>query len=399
MAADADGRVYILDQASGGTPGLWAVHKIEPDGSISQNHASGIGNAGQLAYRPDDGSVCMVHYPGILGAGSSDIISLDPAGGTTLLTVIDIEATGFTIDDGARPWFLSGGGLYRMADLSSTSPTLMTPNAYGSNLLALGTTDILLQSGGNVFRWNATVGSGPPLHWDTLNVNPSSMSGHGIARSPFNRFGIGAVFMRREGLSMCYICLALANYRNVLGGEATSIVIASYWGGGTSPPTYIGRIAGGQHRDLYWMDGVLGGTLSLERIVEEPQAGEPGSLIVTSLLGQLAFEWGGRAGAPINFGVMSDPLPASAMGLLLPIGGVVDLYPLHPGYLPLADGAGAFGPPDPLAVLDPGGTAHYSFALPPIPVPLHFLAQHLTFTTRSPNGVLQIGPVVPFTIN
>jgi hypothetical protein len=125
-----------------------------------------------------------------------------------------------------------------------------------------------------------------------------------------------------------------------------------------------------------------------------PQAGSRGTLGIDAIPGAVTVDiYGGIAGGePFLFGAAAGqaPVPPLFLGAL----GVLDLDPLHSLYLPVLDGPGLFGTPDPLAVIPAGGHFQVTFAVSAQASGLSVKTQAVIVGAGAPNGLSWISNVV-----
>lgn len=415
MEADKAGNVYILEGHSYmGTPG--SVTLVRPDGTVLPGHASGFGGMGQLAADPTDGFVYLAEHSPFLTVIQSTIWRLDPAGGATQMGTVPVSATGFTIDNDGRMYFLGYGlqgyGLYRRST-SGATPSYLGSTSFGMNyghgvLQALVSGDVLVAEGRVVTRYVDSSSQFVPFYTGPAPV--AGMPGHmqvvmSMGRTPHNQLGGGALLGVHD-MSMVNTTgtvVQKAVSADLTGGNQADFLVETYT---VSPMTGMGGmglVAGGFQDDTWWLSGTgvsmpmnPGMTATLYRVEQLPAQGGDGSLLVGASPGSLSVDLYGPAGAPFILGVVAAPLSAGVDRFLPPFG-VIDLDPFDPAYIPVLDGVGLFGAWQPSSAIPGNGHFTWSLSHPALPVPVSFFGQALVAGLgEAPNGAFYVSNVVAF---
>ena len=411
MAVDRFGNVYLIDQE---TPTSGSITRIAPDGTVFEEHATGFGRMGQLAYDPTDGFVYLVDNNPILPVVLSHVWRLEPSGGATNVFEVDVVAEGFSIDDTGALWLGGGGiqgpGLYR-AEAPSIGPigggiaqADLQSRGFGLNavLQSLRSGDVLIASGDEVRRFVPATGqlefffdAGPPIPNEIRGVTS-------MARTPFNQLGAGAMLGLRS-----FVTVSLGGVGQALSADPTGSLIAPFASEQfDQPETGFRVLASGPGQELYWYTNTgpaVGGLFDpipsrLFRIGQLPAPGVPGSLFVNASPSSVTWDLYGPAagGDPLLLGVALDPVLAPP--LFFPPYGVIDLDPLGPGSIELIDGIGVGGPPNPFGQTPIGGAFSLTLGVPPGLTGLSLVSQGVILTPESPNGLFLLSNLAPFTL-
>lgn len=401
MAVDARGYVYILDsQAGGPLASPDSITIVTPQGGMNQNFVNNLGTLSQIAFNPFDGFCYVAAHSPILPVVLSQVFRLEPQNGAVQVGATPLIADGFTIDDQGRWIFgtstaVGGPGLYRH-DSSSTSPTYLGPG-FGTNsrLQSMAfSEDILIANAAEVRRWTPlSVGTAP--YWSTA-VTPNSITRvHSLARSYYDQIGKGALIGVTSFGTFCFCGTGAAFPGNATSGSNTALATESY----TSPSTGLRAIATSIRGPMYWLTDtpsiatVPGKTLY--RVREQDGPGIPGSLEVTAQavpLGSVVnVDVWGPAGSPLLLGTLLAPPITPSVDIYTPFGYILNIF--DPNYIPIVDGAGVFGPPNPLGVIPLSG--HWQFAITLPPLGINVISQALVESPSAPNGWFFISNLVP----
>jgi hypothetical protein len=259
-------------------------------------------------------------------------------------------------------------------------------------LQSLATGDILIGSGQEVRRYVLGAATTSPYYLHG-SLPPAEL--RGLARSPFNELGNGGLIAMRDFDTLCQCGSTTLISADPIGTAPFPFGNESY------PLSYSGMraMAWGVRQDLYWLTELpvpgqpLGKTLF--RIRQLPASGVQGSLLVSTGTASVTFDvYGPTPGNdPVVLGGVALPMTSNPTLLLAPYG-IVDLFPLHPLYLPVLDGIGLFGPPNPAAATPPGGHLVATFPVP-VGTGLTFFTQALIVSNRAPNGLFFVSNVAP----
>jgi hypothetical protein len=221
-----------------------------------------------------------------------------------------------------------------------------------------------------------------------------------LARTPFNQLGAGALIGVREFETLCFCGTGITVSAGLTGQNAQDFATESY----QFPFTGLRCIASGIRQEEWWYTdqpgpGPIAGRL-LFRIRQVAAHGSQGNLITAVNPNQVAFHIYGppSGGDPFLLGAVSAILPVDVT-LFAPPFGIIELNPFHPLYVPLLDGVGLFGPPNPFAVIPGGGHFQMSISLPPGGSGLAFRIQALILSPNvAPNGLFFISNVELLTL-
>ena len=117
--------------------------------------------------------------------------------------------------------------------------------------------------------------------------------------------------------------------------------------------------------------------------------------------GVLTFDLYGDPAGGSEFLLGAMPLSPISFsdGLFIPPFGILDLNPLAAGYIPILDGFGIFGPPNPFAVIPVGGHFSLTISVPPVPQPISLRTQAgIVDAVHAPNGLFYITNVDTFVL-
>lgn len=401
MAVDRFGNVFIVDQANV-TAGNGAITRVDASGAVTANWASGLGALSQLTYNPRDGYCWIASWSPLLPVVNSRLWRLDPTVGPQPAGSVPLIASGFTIDDGGRMYFgtqtaVPGAGLYRHDPNGPAGNLQFLGSGFAQNaiLQSLPSGDVLIGGGAAVRRWTPMAIAPMPYYTHPSPLPNAANLVNSLARSPFNQLGEGGIIGLREFSTLCLCGQGLAYTADPVGQHAALFASESY----SSPYLGLRCLASGLRQDLYWFTdqpgpGPLAGKI-LWRIQQVPAAGAQGSLLVTTTPGTVSFHVYGpvAGGDPFLLGAASALLPVD-LSLFAPPFGILELSPFHPLFLPLLDGVGLFGVPNPLVRIPVGGHFQLSVTVPPQGIGLAFRLQAFTVSPGvAPNGLFFISNV------
>jgi hypothetical protein len=400
MAADRFGNVYIVDQ--GNVIGTGSVTKVQPDNTVVPQFVSNVGALSQVTYNPADGYCYIASWSPLLPVLISNVFRIDPVQGAVQVNFTSLIATGFSIDNAGLMYFgtqtgILGPGLYSH-DPSGPGGnfTFLSPGfAQNAILQTLVTGDVLIGGLNEVRRWTPSAIVPVPYYAHPVPSPNSVATVNSIARTPFNQIGAGALIGVREFGTLCFCGQGLTITAGLTGQSPQVFASEQY----SSPFLGLRCIASGLFQDEWWYTeqpgpGPAAGKL-LWRIRQTPAHSSQGSLL-TSVAGNLVTVdiYGPPAGGdPFLLGGASAILPVSLAQFVPPFG-IVDLYPFHPLYLPILDGIGVFGPPNPAAQIPAGGHFQLAVTIPPGFTGVALNLQELTLSPNvAPNGLFFISNV------
>lgn len=394
MAVDAWGNVFILDRPTGGPfVSPESITRVSPNGNIDPAYATGLGASSQIAFNPADGKCYAAFNSPILPVVLSTVYRLD-ASGPVQVGITPLIAAGFTIDDTGRWIFgtstaVGGPGLYRQ-DSSTAMPIPLGPG-FGNNAILQSiafSQDVLIADGAEVRRWTPLV-INPVPYWSTLVLPNTIVRVTSMGRSPFDQLGRGALIGVNDFTTLCFCGVGSA-----FPGSPTSGANAAFASEGYGPPdTGLRAIAASIRGSMYWLTDASAGPLAgktLYRVDEDNGPGIPTSLQVgvTPVPSGSVVNidvWAG-AGSPLLLGAIPVPAVTPGVEVYTSFGWILDIF--DPTYIPVVDGPGVFGPPDPFGVVPPGGHWQLMITLPPLG--LQLVGQALTEDPTAPNGWFNI---------
>jgi hypothetical protein len=394
MGVDARGFTYILDRTN--LLGADSITLVRPDGTVVPNFISGIGAISQIAYNPTDGGCYAASYSPLLPVVNSMVSLLDPNTGAVQVGNVAAIVEGLTIDDTGRFYIgtntgLSGPGLY------SGSPggnlTYHGPG-FGRNriLQSLARTgDVLIGDANEVRRWTP-MALVPVAYW-SRPVTTTSAPVNSIARSPFNQLGVGAIIGHNVSPTFFNTGVGSAFPGSLTSGANAPFATENY----NAPLRGLQSIASGIDHDLYWLTDVGISPVVGKDLYRVTQDITPttGHLIVNvnpNPMGGSSVQFNvygpTMGGDPFLLGTVVGPLPGPPPQIFVPpFGSILDIF--HPAYVVLLDGVGVFLPPNPLAIIPPGGNFQLTLTAPPAGG-LPFVLQALTLSGEAPNGYFYI---------
>lgn len=406
MAVDWRDNVYILDIPNPSPfPPPHTITKVSRNGQVTPGHVSGLGVLSQIAYNPADGHCYVAAHSPLLPVVLSTVYRIEPGGGATQVGNVTLIAQGLTIDDRGRFIFGTqtapqGAGLYRWRP-GSFALTYLGPG-FGQNRILQSladSSDVLIGEGLEVRRW--TPFTIVPVPYWSFPITPNALVRvTSLARSPMNQLGIGSLIGVHERFTLCLQCGTGYAFPGDRTSGANAPFASENW---NAPFRGLRTIASGIRQDLVWLtDGPSPapspGKL-LWRVSQLPAPGSQGSLIAEVLPSPtttrlLAFHVHGPAagGDPfllgtIPLGIAPYPVSTNMMLFLPPAGWIMNIF--HPAYIPLLDGVGVFGPPNPFAVIPPGGHFVTTISTPPLGG-FAFMLQALILSDDAPNGLFFI---------
>ncbi len=401
MAIDAVGNAYLMGTPSALHAGT--IAKIDPDGTVHENfHNLGPWNQpGQMCTNPADG---QVYFPWnsspVIGPSGTDVWRIDPVQGAVLHFTTDVHARGFTIDN-AGNFYLGGFSnvsalSVRMVSVPITvgafHPSTFVTSGFGSNhrLLSMADGSLLIGNVLSIERFqppSATVGQSFFSHATIPGTTASFTS---IARSSLNESGQGALVGIRETANspgytgMGYTWLvkpsALASSLVLQEPFITNGIVGTY-----GPRCFATRVG---EEILYYTHNTSpqGMPHSLFTVRQMASTAAVGSLMVTATPGLLSMAVVGNApgGHPVQVSVTVGHVVVP--GIYLPYG-ILELDPLNPSVLSLANGLGLGGSSDGSAISN-SGVFTSGLVLPPgLPVALPITLEGLILDSAAPNGL------------
>ncbi|NRA94952.1 MAG: hypothetical protein HRU14_01955 [Planctomycetes bacterium] len=395
MAADAWGNVFILDHPTGGPfVGPDSITRVGVNGGVNAAYATGLGVASQVAFNPKDGKCYAAFHSPLLTIVMSTVYRFDNAGPVQVGTT-PLIAAGFTIDDTGRWIFgtstaVSGPGLYRHGFMS-TPPTYLG-SGFGSNAIlqsVASSQDVLIAQGAEVRRWSPfLVGTLP--YWSTLLIPNTIVRVTSLARSYYNQLGRGALIGVNSFTTLCSCGFGAAFPGSPTSGSNASFSTETF----TFPRTGLRTVTTSIRGPMYWLTDAppvsTGPGKTLFIVQEEHGPNIPSSLqvnVAASTTGSVVdIDVWGVPGAPLLLGVIPVPAITPWLEIYTSYGWISNIF--DPTYIPVVDGAGVFGPPDPFGVIPSNGHWHLSLSLPPLGLQLS--TQALIENSDAPNGWFNI---------
>ena len=387
-AVDRFGMLYVVTTPPGSSPSFSQVLRIDPSGNFLGMSTFGS-PIGQLGYHPINGRVFMMEHVNFGTSIQTLFCRLETNGGVSFQTVLPFKVEGFTVADNGD-MFLGGDGpmgqgIY-WTTMNSLSFLLFVHAGVGGNtrLQSLANGDLLVADGGDVHRLT------PNVPGTTLVHSAAAVQGSGaitsFGRNPFNPHGVDTLVMEQD-LGGAGESATL----RLMGALSSSLVDEAYVG-----PQGARLVASGHFRDAYIVhhNGV---TADVSKLVETPQHGQVGSLLMAAASGSITVDLYGLPNAVFILGVAYAPLaPPPA---LLPGFGMIDIDPTHAAYLAAIDGAGVFGPPSPAGILPASGHFHSVSFVGSLGAPFPFVGQALVADPQAPNGLFMVSTKANFTLN
>jgi hypothetical protein len=398
MAADRFGNVYIRNQ-SGILNTSGVIHKVDAAGNAPYSwFVNGLGRLSQIAFNPVDG-LCYVaaHYPA-LSATISTVYRIDPLAGAVGVGTVNLLAEGFTIDDAGTMYFGASSGLYSHDPAGPAgNATFLSPgHAQNAVIQSLVSGDVLIAGTIDVRRWTPGSSATVPYYTDPQPTGYSLIQS--LSRVPFNQIGQGALIGVRDLDTSCLCFNGRTVALDLLGEQVLAFATEPFAG---FCETGLKAIASGPQQDQWWLTDHSPpvGPMPLYRIRQLPAPGSPGSTIAVAGGGIVTLDVYGPAagGSPFLLGAMlASAPPASSFFASF---GIVDLSPFSPHYLPVLDGVGLFGPPNPSAQIPVGGQFHATFGSPPALSGTSLGLQALIVSpATAPNGLFLVGNVEGLTL-
>jgi len=399
MAVDARGYVYILNRQTGGPlPAPNSITIVTPGGVVDGSFVTNLGTCSQIAFNPLDGSCYVATHSPMLPVINSQIYRLDPQNGAIPSGSVQLLAGGFTFDDSGRRIFgtttaVGGSGLYRQ----DTGSLTFLGTGFGTNSVLQSiafSNDILIAHGGAVRRWSPLAVSTLP-YWSTSLVPNTSVRVHSLARSSYDQVGKGALIGVTNFNTLCLCGTGSVFPGSPTSGSNAALATEPF----SSPSTGLRAIASSIRGASYWLTDTpsIGTTpgKTLYRIGEANGPGIPGSLDVQVQalpLGSVVnVDVWGPAGAPLLLGAMLTPVVTPSVEVYTPFGYILNIF--APNYIPVVDGAGVFGPPNPQGVIPSNG--HWQFAITLPPLGITAISQALIEHPSAPNGWFYISNFEP----
>lgn len=103
----------------------------------------------------------------------------------------------------------------------------------------------------------------------------------------------------------------------------------------------------------------------------------------------------GVGGDAFLLGVKIGAIPGQTPPAFFPGYGIVELDPFAPSYIPILDGIGLFGTPNPFAVFPASGHYQLSLTFPPLPIAVS-ATQFIEVNPNSPNGLVYLSNTTLF---
>jgi len=395
MAADAWGNVFILNRPAGGPPIISdSITRVSANGNVAAAYATGLGVGSQIAFNPVDGKCYVAVHSPFLTVVLSTVYRLDNAGPVQVGTT-PLIAAGFTIDDDGRWIFgtqtaVGNPGIYRHDSLGGT-PTYLGPG-FGDNATlqsVAASQDILIAYGAQVRRWSpATVGT--LSYWSTLITPNSIVRVTSLARSYYDQLGRGALIGVNAFTTLCSCGVGSAFPGSPTSGSNAPFATESYG----LPRSGLRTITTSIRGAMYWLtDAPTVSTTpgkALYIVEEDHGPGLPASLqvnVAATTTGSLVdiHVWG-APGSPLLLGAFPAPTVTPWLEVYTPYGWILNVF--HPTYIPVVDGPGVFGPPNPLGVIPSNGHWQLSISLPPLGIQL--VSEALIENSDAPNGWFNI---------
>lgn len=227
-----------------------------------------------------------------------------------------------------------------------------------------------------------------PTLFYTHNAPTGAMATiHSMARSSLNLHGKGVLIGVNE--VMGFVGTGMVHFRGLDGsGSATPVLTETFILNGIIATWGTRKIASRVSEEILWYThnaSMAGSPHSLLRITQTPQLTSDGSLMASATSSLLtATITGPTPGQPLHLGV--------ALGYTyhpkayLPHA-ILELDPMDPHVIPLADGTGVFGPPDGSTIGTNFSFTHLEPIPPEVPSGYPITLQAFILDSAAPNAL------------